>query len=66
MFATRRHKLTGFLYVAPALAFVLVFTAYPLIQMVWISFNNWSLITPPRYIGVGNDTQNCWSATIRV
>ena len=57
MFATRRHKLTGFLYVAPALAFVLVFTAYPLIQMVWISFNNWSLITPPRYVGLDNYTR---------
>ena len=57
MFATRRHKLIGFLYVAPALAFVLVFTAYPLIQMVWISFNNWSLITPPRYVGLDNYTR---------
>ena len=57
MFATRRHKLVGFLYVAPALIFVLVFTAYPLIQMVWISFNNWSLITPPRYVGLDNYTR---------
>jgi multiple sugar transport system permease protein len=57
MFATRRHKLTGFLFVAPAFIFVLVFTAYPLIQLVWISFNNWSLITPPRYIGIGNYTR---------
>jgi multiple sugar transport system permease protein len=57
MFATRRHRLIGFAYVAPALIFVLVFTAYPLIQLVWISFNNWSLITPPRYVGIGNYTR---------
>jgi multiple sugar transport system permease protein len=57
MYATRRHKLIGFLFVAPALIFVLVFTAYPLVQLVWISFNNWSLITPPKYIGVGNYTR---------
>jgi multiple sugar transport system permease protein len=57
MHRTRRHKLTGFIYVAPALLFVLVFTAYPFFQMVWVSFNNWSLITPPRYVGLDNYTR---------
>jgi multiple sugar transport system permease protein len=57
MYATRRHKLTGLLYVAPALLFVLVFTAYPFMQMVWMSLNNWSLITPPRFIGLDNYTR---------
>jgi len=33
---------------------VLAFTVYPFIQLVWVSFNNWTLITPPRYIGLGN------------
>ena len=41
-------------YLAPALLFVLAFTVYPLGQMVWMSFHNWSLITPPRYVGLGN------------
>jgi multiple sugar transport system permease protein len=54
MYATRRHKLIGLLYVAPALLFVLAFTAGPFLQMIWLSFNNWSLITPPRYVGLGN------------
>ena len=49
---TRRY--IGFLYVAPALAFVLVFTAYPLAQMAWMSLHNWSLIAPKKYIGLGN------------
>src|SRR5262245_18859017 len=49
---TRRY--VGFLYVAPALAFVLVFTAYPLAQMAWMSLHNWSLISPKKYIGLGN------------
>ena len=57
MYATRRHKLTGFLYVAPALLFVLVFIAYPFLQMVWMSLNNWSLITPPRFVGLDNYTR---------
>jgi multiple sugar transport system permease protein len=52
--ASRRRKLVGLLYLSPAVLFVLVFTAYPLIQMILMSFTNWSLITPPRYIGLNN------------
>ena len=52
--ASRRRKLVGLLYLSPALLFVLAFTAYPLIQMILMSFTNWSLITPPRFIGLNN------------
>jgi multiple sugar transport system permease protein len=41
-------------YLAPALLFVLAFTVYPLGQMIWMSFHDWSLITPPRSVGLGN------------
>ena len=54
MHAGKRSRLTGFLYLAPALAFVLAFTAYPFVQMIWVSFHNWSLITPPSFVGVAN------------
>jgi multiple sugar transport system permease protein len=54
MHTSRRNKLIGFLYLTPALLFVLVFTVYPFIQLVWVSTNNWTLITPPRYVGLGN------------
>ena len=57
MYATRRYKLVGLLYLSPALLFVLVFTAYPFAQMVWISFNSWSLLTPPKFIGLDNFTR---------
>ncbi len=57
MTARRRRRLTGLLYVAPAVIFVLVFTAYPLAQMVAMSFTNWSLITPPRFTGLANFQQ---------
>jgi multiple sugar transport system permease protein len=49
-----RNRLVGMAYLAPALIFVLVFTVYPLGQMVWMSFHNWSLITPPRWVGLAN------------
>jgi len=35
-------------------AFVLFFTAYPLTQMVWMSFYNWSIIEPKRWVGIAN------------
>jgi multiple sugar transport system permease protein len=49
-----RGRTFGLLYLAPAVIFVAVFTAYPLIQMIWMSFHNWSLLEPPRWIGFDN------------
>jgi multiple sugar transport system permease protein len=54
MYARRRYKLIGLLYLAPALLFVLAFTAIPFLQMTLLSLNNWSLITPPRFVGLDN------------
>jgi multiple sugar transport system permease protein len=44
----------GLLYLAPALAFVLVFTAYPVVQMLWMSLHNWSIIEPAKWVGFAN------------
>src|SRR5215472_943821 len=52
-YSTRR-KLIGGLYLAPAVLFVALFTAYPLSQMIWMSFHSWSLIAPKRWIGIDN------------
>jgi multiple sugar transport system permease protein len=49
-----RRRLVGIAYLAPAVIFVLAFTAYPLGQMIWMSFHNWSLLAPPRFIGLAN------------
>lgn len=54
MNSTRRGKLIGLLYLAPAVVFVGLFTFYPIIQMVWMSFHNWSIIEPPRWVGSAN------------
>lgn len=54
MYANRRGQLIGLLYLAPALAFVLVFTAYPFAQMMWMSLHNWSIIEPPKWVGLAN------------
>jgi multiple sugar transport system permease protein len=54
VYYAKRNKLIGLAYLAPALFFVLLFTAYPFAQMVWVSFNNWSLIEPPKFVGLDN------------
>src|SRR4029079_15419452 len=59
MTARRRRRLTGLLYVAPAVIFVLIFTAIPLAAKVAMSFTNWSLITPPKFTGLTTFHQLC-------
>ncbi len=54
IYASRKAKWIGVLYLAPAVLFVTAFTAIPLIQMMWLSLNNWSLLTPPRFVGLAN------------
>jgi multiple sugar transport system permease protein len=57
MYETKSAKLIGLLYLLPALLFVAAFTAWPFVQMVWVSFNNWTLISPPKFVGLGNFTK---------
>jgi multiple sugar transport system permease protein len=54
MYTSRRSALVGLAYLAPAVVFVALFTAYPFVQMLWVSLNNWSLIEPPRFVGLEN------------
>jgi multiple sugar transport system permease protein len=54
MIRRSRGRLTGIAYLAPALIFVLAFTVYPLVQMMWMSLHDWSLIARPRFVGLAN------------
>ena len=54
MYTSASSRLTAILYLAPLTIFVLVFTAFPLSQMIWMSFHNWSLIEPKRWVGAAN------------
>jgi multiple sugar transport system permease protein len=49
-----RGRTLGLLYLAPALFFVAAFTAYPLVQMLWMSLHNWSLIEAKKWVGLAN------------
>jgi multiple sugar transport system permease protein len=57
MYSSPNSKWLGLLYLTPALLFVALFTVYPLTQMVWVSFNNWTLISPPKFVGLNNFTK---------
>jgi multiple sugar transport system permease protein len=54
MYNTRTSAAIGALYLAPIVAFVSVFTAYPFVQMVWMSLHNWSLLEAKKWVGPGN------------
>ena len=63
----RSRRWQGLLYLAPALGFVLVFTAYPLVQMLWMSFHDWSIIAPKKWVGLANfarayDDRQFWTS----
>jgi multiple sugar transport system permease protein len=49
-----RTRTLGLLYLAPAVLFVAAFTAHPLIQMIWMSLHNWSLIEAKKWVGLSN------------
>ncbi|MBB6670451.1 carbohydrate ABC transporter permease [Cohnella nanjingensis] len=44
------------MYILPALVFVLVMMLFPIAYTVWISFYEWSMsaITPPAFVGLAN------------
>lgn len=54
IYRTKQSRRTGLLLVAPAVVFVGLFTLVPFLIMIWVSFHNWSLITPPKWVGLRN------------
>ncbi|MEU7901621.1 sugar ABC transporter permease [Actinoplanes sp. NPDC049118] len=57
MYRGWRRRWLGLLYLSPALLFVLAFTVAPLARMGWMSLHNWSLISPPTWVGLDNYTR---------
>src|SRR6478609_5258882 len=50
----RRSQWRGFLYIAPAMALVIVFFVMPVLFTGWMSLHAWPLLGSPRWIGLGN------------
>lgn len=53
-----RKKLTdtiaGYSFLAPVLVVLAVFTLWPLLQALWLSFHSYDLFSPPRFVGLKN------------
>jgi multiple sugar transport system permease protein len=52
----RRQSLVGLAFVLPAVAFFALFNFYPMAYALFLRFTSWDLLTPPRWIGLGNYT----------
>jgi multiple sugar transport system permease protein len=61
-----RNVLVGLLFVSPWLLGFLVFTLYPVIASLYLSFTDYRVLSPPRWVGLANyqslftDTDYFW------
>jgi multiple sugar transport system permease protein len=65
--ALAREAITGWLFILPAFIGFVVFFLVPVYQAVQISFTNWNLLRPPKFIGLENyqtllADENFWHA----
>lgn len=51
---TRREERAAYLFLAPWLIGLVVFTALPILASLYMSLTNWRLLTEPRWIGLDN------------
>lgn len=49
-----REWAAGYLFAAPFIVGFLAFTAFPMLYSIWLSFNKWDLLSPPRFVGLQN------------
>jgi multiple sugar transport system permease protein len=49
-----RENITGYLFVMPWLISLLVFIAYPMVASFYFSMTEYSMLKPPRWIGLDN------------
>jgi putative chitobiose transport system permease protein len=49
-----QRNLTPYLFLLPALAFMAVFTLYPLLSVGYLSFTEYDILTPPEPVGLAN------------
>lgn len=50
----RREAIAGVVFLLPWLISLLVFTAYPVLAAFFLSFTEYSIVRPPRWIGLQN------------
>lgn len=52
--ARRSNTIAGFAFLAPSLFGVACFLVFPVLVVIWLSFQSWDLISPARWVGLDN------------
>lgn len=50
----RRETVTGYTLLAPSLFGIVLFLVVPIFVMLWLTFQDWDLISPAQYVGMDN------------
>src|SRR5512139_1980469 len=50
----QKSSLTPYLFLAPALIMIAIFVLYPIVAVVYYSFTDYSIVTPPVWVGLKN------------
>lgn len=51
---TKKLSLTPYLFLSPALLIIAVFVLYPIVAVVYYSFTDYNIVTPPVWVGLRN------------
>ncbi len=54
---TKKLSFTPYLFLAPALLVIAVFVLYPILAVIYYSFTDYSIVTPPVWVGLRNYQQ---------
>jgi putative chitobiose transport system permease protein len=54
---TKKFSLTPYLFLTPALLVIAVFILYPIVAVVYYSFTDYNIVTPPVWVGLKNYQQ---------
>lgn len=50
----KRQAFWGLFFVMPAVLFFIIMRVYPVLSAVWVSFTDWTLLSPPQFVGWRN------------
>lgn len=51
---TKKFSLTPYLFLTPALVAITIFVVYPIFAVIYYSFTDYSIVTPPVWVGLSN------------
>ena len=66
----KRPTTTALWFLAPWLIGFLVFTLWPVLATLWLSFTDYRVLSPPRWVGLANyqqlftDTESFWPSLL--